>query len=137
MFWNQRIGELIIPSFHEPTVYVAVLVAGEENLPNEVNLTGNTRCVEYKGYYRSYLRRKLIDEPCEEKTEKVGYGTRHRCEYEGVLYRQKEDIVVEKKSYVVGRDTRSSGLSSILNDVKLMSKDTMTGTTVNVRKMRK
>ena len=53
--------------FQQPCIDIAVGVTGEDDLPDEVNRTGNGRSVENQGYDSTDLRGKLIDEPCYEQ----------------------------------------------------------------------
>ena len=85
----------------EETVYPTVCVTGEESTPDEVYVTGDGRSVEDKGYDRTNLRRKFIDEPCNDVGNEVGCGTGDRSEDEGVLQCSYEEVVVKEQRNVV------------------------------------
>ena len=77
------------------------IVGDYKRLPNEVDLTGNTRCIEDERNDSTNLRCQLIDEPCKHQAQQIGNRACHGCENQRIAASQKENIIVKKQTNVI------------------------------------
>ena len=79
-------------------------------MPNQVYVTGNGGSVEDKGYDRANARIQLVDEPCNEEGQDVGYRAGNASEDQGILNRgYKQVIVKEQTNLVIHEDELRQG----------------------------